>query len=71
MYRFPGFWPGELLGCPYISVEERYRDIQMITKRPEFKKGSRAPVELLTDFNGFRSKPYFLMKVALPNAFFS
>jgi len=38
MYRFPGFWPGELLGCPYISVEERYRDIQRITKGQNSKR---------------------------------
>ena len=38
MYRFPGFWPGELLGCPYLSVEERYRDIQRITKGQNSKR---------------------------------
>ena len=38
MYRFPGFWPGELLACPYISVEERYRDIQRTTKGQNSKR---------------------------------
>jgi hypothetical protein len=38
MYRFPGFWPGELLGCPYVLVEERYWIILRITPGQNSKR---------------------------------
>lgn len=71
MYRFPGFWPGELLDCPYISVEKRYRDIQRITKGQNSKRDQNPLCSFSLVLMVFVLNLNFLMTVALPYAYFS